>query len=360
MKTWKKYIIFFALIFAAFMLSSCEVERVPDAYTTDISLYNAEGYKLTSGVFPAEIPSNAEVVSFYYYRQVQSLDRDYYLELKFNSPEELDNHRAAIYKRVKAIYSKYEFPVGFDDWMVSSENPYNSSYTDEFCLGVLKPQYYNQDYIGYRRETIGTTEALSAHFSILSYSYEELTVIHSFACYQMLEAYNEYNAKYFERFGANPFESREVRVFYDEMEHLDTTKVEVIDMTDKMNEFMHTCSADLTEFRKKYGLIPAMIYFYINVNDGGVWDIKLQEEWEMSHEKIYLYNGKRMRYDDHGNICFAYIGAVIFSKDALSMGAGINQTTKYDYQFGNSKTWYDDPRDTVMIRYGHDLYTGGN
>jgi hypothetical protein len=104
-----------------------------------------------------------------------------------------------------------------------------------------------------------------------------------------------------------------------------------------------------------HNLIEEWIYFYQNVNDDGILDIKKQEEWKFEEGKIYVYNGMQLRYDDPGNILFGYVGATLFPKMILCLGAGANQIKNYGLQFGDIISFYDDPRDQYMIRYGYEL-----
>ena len=63
-----------------------------------------------------------------------------------------------------------------------------------------------------------------------------------------------------------------------------------------------------------------------------------------------------LRYDDPGNINFGYVGAVLFSEEILCLGAGVNQISKYGFRFGDFSTFFDDPRDNMMIKLGYALY----
>ena len=359
MKTFARSVLTLTVAFIAFMLISCGKEQESlDDYTTDVADYNKENYIVPASYFLDEIPEYASVTSFSFFREEQTLNRDYYLELSFDTVEDMERYYGKLMERCEWAVKNKTLPEGFDEWFIMRENPYDSSYTDMFSLNSLDIKTYNRDYLGYRYERIGTTDAFSANYAVISYSYEDLTVIQNFCCYQSFREIDEYNPLYLKRFGADAFSDKPYGILYDAAGNYESFGFKVVDMTPKMTEFMESSAADVEAYKNKYGLIPAMFYFYNNVNDRGIWDIKLKEEWQFDENTVYTFRGRRMRYDDHGNICFAYIGGVVFSKEALCMGAGINQTTKFDYTFGDMKTWYDDPRDTVMIRYGHDLYTG--
>lgn len=76
--------------------------------------------------------------------------------------------------------------------------------------------------------------------------------------------------------------------------------------------------------------------------------------------KTYYFNGKKLRYDDPGNINYGYVGAVLFPDVILCMAAGGNQVKNHGFKFGDISTWYDDLRDNEMIKYGYSLYMQGD
>lgn len=133
-------------------------------------------------------------------------------------------------------------------------------------------------------------------------------------------------------------------------------KRHIIDLTDALTSYMDKNARDLQEYKKEHGFAKAAVYFYNNVKDGGALDIKLQESWKFEEGKVYLFNGEPLRFDDPGNINFGYVGAVLFPEIVLCAGAGANQISKWGFRFGNPTTFYDDPRDNEMIKYGYSLY----
>ena len=112
----------------------------------------------------------------------------------------------------------------------------------------------------------------------------------------------------------------------------------------------------LKEFADKHNGIETLKYFVQNVTDGGVLDIKLQDKWAFEEGKTYTYNGMVLRYDDPGNINFGYVGAEIYPRTVLCIGAGVNQISKYGFAFGDIFSFFDDPRDNYMVKYGYMLY----
>ena len=137
------------------------------------------------------------------------------------------------------------------------------------------------------------------------------------------------------------------------------TDPNVVDLTEKLDKLMHKNAATMRKVLKQRGWYYAAIYFYAKVKDGGDWDIKLQKEWKFEKGVTYTYQGKVLRWDDPGNIHFGYVGAVVFTEEAVCLGAGLNQITKFGFSFGDFSTYYDDPRDQEMMRWGHRLYKSG-
>ncbi len=133
-------------------------------------------------------------------------------------------------------------------------------------------------------------------------------------------------------------------------------KKNCIDLTSKLTLYMEQNALELEEYKRLHGKVRAIIYFYENVTDGGALDIKLQEEWKFAEGKVYIFNGESLRYDDPGNINFGYVGAVLFPEEILCFGAGANQVKKWGFVYGDWSTYFDDPRDNAMIRYGYKLY----
>lgn len=66
-----------------------------------------------------------------------------------------------------------------------------------------------------------------------------------------------------------------------------------------------------------------------------------------------------LRYDDPGNINYGYVGAILFDLEVLWFFAGANQVYNHGFQYGDSSTYFDDPRDREMIERGYTLYTEG-
>ena len=78
--------------------------------------------------------------------------------------------------------------------------------------------------------------------------------------------------------------------------------------------------------------------------------------WEIPQTDWYVFRGKRLRNDDPGNIHFGYVGSVMFPLWILRVGAGAYQiysgTSRWSYWI----SFFDDPRDSLMITWGHTLF----
>ena len=128
------------------------------------------------------------------------------------------------------------------------------------------------------------------------------------------------------------------------------------DITEKLLSYMDQNVEILKNYKENHSLLETWLYFIINVRDEGPLDIKLQGEWKFEEGVEYVFKGRTLRFDAPGNINYGYVGGVLFSEDFLCFGAGINQISKYGFTYGDITTWFDDPRDTEMIKYGYSLY----
>ena len=184
-------------------------------FTTDsIEDYNNEKYNGDHSyyVFMPTLPENAEVVSYYSYNYWDQ-DYDRYLELKFGTREEMDEYLNALFEYASANIEEARqtlYPKD-DDWFAREVNPYDSSFID--CYS--KDHFYSRgeyEYTGYE-----TGSSLRCSYSVISYSYDCLTVIQSYARGSFQRFYHgDYIPKFLERFGithASP--SHEIVVEFD-------------------------------------------------------------------------------------------------------------------------------------------------
>ena len=119
---------------------------------------------------------------------------------------------------------------------------------------------------------------------------------------------------------------------------------------------MREHAADMQRIKDKYGYYIAAVCYYKRVTDKGIWDIKRTDEWKFEEGKTYVYRGVEMRMDDPGNIHFGYIGAVLFDVEFVCFGAGMNNVSKFGFSTGSVESYYDDPQDQEMMRWGYNLY----
>lgn len=130
----------------------------------------------------------------------------------------------------------------------------------------------------------------------------------------------------------------------------------VVDLTFKLNVLMHRNARILEDFLEEHGYVKAALFYHAMVTDGGDWDIKLTDEWKFEPGKTYVYQGKVMRMDDPGNIHFGYTGAILFPEEFVCFGAGMNNLLKFGFTAGDLSSYYDDPQDQEMMRWGYRMY----
>lgn len=134
------------------------------------------------------------------------------------------------------------------------------------------------------------------------------------------------------------------------------TDPQVVDLTYKLNVFMWKNAAYLESYLEDLGYIKAALFYHAMVTDGGQWDIKRTDEWKFEPGKTYVYQGRVLRMDDPGNIHFGYLGAILFPEEFVCFGAGMNNLLKFGFDQGDLASYYDDPRDQEMMRWGYRMY----
>jgi len=209
----KKKITITAIIFLVICIYvAARIIAVPDGekFTDKIENYNTEEYDVPLFVFPAEIPSNAQVISFCYYDYWYE-EKDIYLELKFSTAEEMESYL----NKVKSDYvsmCQAKLAPRNGEWFIETQNIYNHSYTDMFCT-ALEISQDGKHYIGYEIEPRGDCTLYSCNFMVISYSYDELTVIHASVRGSYLSNVNKHLPEYFTRFDV-PCQEHHQRRFY--------------------------------------------------------------------------------------------------------------------------------------------------
>ena len=106
------------------------------------------------------------------------------------------------------------------------------------------------------------------------------------------------------------------------------------------------------------GTVNILTKFVSKVKTGGDWDLKGKKKW-----KPRTYGASNFKYDNYkfsaadvGNVHFGYVGAVIFNRTTLCMGAGMYQIYSGTSDFKYISSYFDDPRDTECIKIGYNLW----
>ena len=128
------------------------------------------------------------------------------------------------------------------------------------------------------------------------------------------------------------------------------------DITDELNKAMKTNALDLKYYAIAFGELAAAFYFAEQVKQGGAWDLKSQEEWDLVEGEKYIYNGKEISFDDAGNIHYGFVGRVLFSEETLLLFAGAYQIYSGTSSSSYASSNFDEPHDQAAIRYGYSLW----
>lgn len=188
-----------ALIFAlGFVVYGKVKYRDAVLYTEDTENYNFGKYQFSNAIFLEELPSNLTVVNFSYYYYWHEKE-DVYLEVKFDTVDEMEAYLSTI--KQMAIDNNPISSVSFENGtcFFEEQNPYNKSYIDIFYSFPFANKN-NVDYVGYSVDTERENTEYGGYFSIISYSYEELTIVQTYSSGCYLENVDEYIPKYFRRF----------------------------------------------------------------------------------------------------------------------------------------------------------------
>ena len=196
----KKVII--ALIIIAgvlFLLYACGLftDDETKKYTTNIEDYNTEKYSLPAILFPQQIPENTTVNNFSYYEFYHE-DFENYLELSFKTREEMEQYIENFLATAKDELVTSKYYIHGEDLFVVEENPHNKLYMDVIftCFAVSRAY---EDFTGYEYKKNKDCEWLSIYnFGCVSYSYDELVVIHSYL-HGNFTPENNHTLQYFEK-----------------------------------------------------------------------------------------------------------------------------------------------------------------
>lgn len=176
-------------------------------YTEKAEDYNSELYPIDESLFLENIPIEAEVISYSYYNYWEE-DQDIYLELKFQDRSDMEKYIEQLISCVIKQIEQKGWEKDANGWFIERTNPYQESYTDLFC--TLYRSYRNDySYTGYEIAHYENSGIIySCNYGLISYSYEELTVIQTSCCGSIYKSGQEYTPKYFARFNVPENEKR--------------------------------------------------------------------------------------------------------------------------------------------------------
>ena len=166
-------------------------------YTDDIKKYNTQEYLAPKTVFPTKIPSSAMVVSYSHFSFWNEAE-DIYLELKFKSAKEMESYLTDLRRACTTICKKNKSDENV--FFIETDNIYNKSYKGLFCT-IYRSSQYEIDYTGYKivKEDADVMR-YQCNFGLISYSVEQLTVIHTYVYGWYRSNVHEHIPQYFKRF----------------------------------------------------------------------------------------------------------------------------------------------------------------
>lgn len=167
-------------------------------HSDNISEYNSGDYKRNiswSPVFLDTIPENAQVIDYEYYDWYRE-NIDVYLELKFETQEELENYLDTLIQNAEEKSMKNK---GIErELFLTKQNPYDYKYTDLICTAYASYSGALGNHVDFSIEYENGKTLLDIYHHIISYSVEELTVIQNL-CHWSDYMYS-YTPKYITRF----------------------------------------------------------------------------------------------------------------------------------------------------------------
>ena len=196
------------LLILAFLLW-CLIMPKEVYFTENPDEYNTGNYTFFSDIFLPELPQTASVVSFRLY-QYWYEDVEYFLELEFNTEEDMRNYLEDLIESYLDEMPSHD--QSLERWIAEEENPYDKSFTDMICT-LYWVAGKDATYTGYE---ISPDENLKydSNSGIISYSYESLTVIQSYlhGLFYTSEHGEDYVPKYFVRFNV-PIDENHKRIY---------------------------------------------------------------------------------------------------------------------------------------------------
>ena len=195
-----------AIVIGLILLFIYKPNQSKNYYTENIEDYNYDNF-VFSPIFPEQIPENAHVVSFckYLYYHV---DRDFFLELKFDTVDEMQQYLTAIISKCNNTSLTEEQSV-----FIESENIYDNAFTDLFYTINHITFSNSRMYTGYENKLYDDGWRYNCHFGIISFSYEDLTVIHAESSGYGYNKDSRHFPRYLERFNV-PLDEAHQRIIY--------------------------------------------------------------------------------------------------------------------------------------------------
>lgn len=206
----KKYVTIIAvfLLVAFVLFAAIKTKTVKDGmiFTNDIKNYNTDEYAVPVSFFPDVLPASTKVISYCHYEYWDEAI-DIYLELRFDTVEELEKHLNSMKQKYTSNWDNK--PTKKTIGVTETPNIYDNSYEDVFFNRYHTIQGENY-YTGYSIDS--NKNFYDCNFGVISYSFDELIVIHAYTNGGFRNTYNHI-PMYFERFDI-PLYNNHQRVFY--------------------------------------------------------------------------------------------------------------------------------------------------
>ena len=192
----------------AFNITSCIF--VPH-YTEDIADYNKGEYFYS--LFLEEIPQNAEVIKYAQARLDYDVS-DNYLELRFSTVGELEQHIENLKEKARSTVTNDKIYTNDEALFVEVVNPYDSSYREIFVMDNSATANRTA-FVGYSYHS--KSERVSFYFEMFSYSIKDLVVIQTWVDGTYPDICSpDYIPQYFRRFNIPIDEKNCNRIYIDE------------------------------------------------------------------------------------------------------------------------------------------------
>lgn len=194
-KSQKRIAILALFLILPCLLSSCSSEF--PFYTEDIAHYTDPESDIDHDFYLASIPNNALAVFYCSYEYWYDASETY-LELKFNSVEEMQSYLDEV--KAHNVNSSRRVGLTEEELLIQAENPYDKSYVDlihtDYSIYIDKTRY-----TGYEFEDSSEGKFhIFSNFAVISYSYENLIVIQTAISGHFESGCDDYIPKYFRRF----------------------------------------------------------------------------------------------------------------------------------------------------------------